>query len=201
MVTLYFVFLGLIGAERVVEVALSRRNAAWALARGGVEVSRLLVALHVAAHALFLPACAAEVLLARRPLLPALAAPMLVVALGAQVLRWWSVRSLGHAWNIRVIAVPGAPAVGRGPYRWIRHPNYLAVLAEGAAVPLVYSAWVTAGVFTLVNAVCVALKMRREEALLRALGDYGARLGDRPALLPRAHGRSWRPRGSLRGAS
>src|SRR5690606_4228281 len=90
-----------------------------------------------------------------RPFIPWLGWPMLVLALVCQAGRWWIIRSLGHQWNTRVIVVPGAPRVRRGPYRWqwLRHPNYVIVAVEGVALPLVHTAWITALVFTVLNAI------------------------------------------------
>lgn len=135
-------------------------------------------------HAAFFAACAAEVILLRRPFLPALALPMLGLALMAQVLRWWAVLSLGPHWNVRVLVVPGAPAVVRGPYRFLRHPNYLAVVIEGFAVPLVHAAWLTAVGFSVANALLLAVRIRCEERALALHCQYEARLGALPRLLP-----------------
>jgi methyltransferase len=103
---------------------------------------------------------------------------MLVVVLAAQGLRWWCIRTLGPQWSTRVVVLPGAPLVERGPYRWMRHPNYLAVVAEGVALPLVHSAWVTAVVFTVANAVLLRTRIRCEETALRELAGPAAGPGD-----------------------
>jgi methyltransferase len=184
VVNAYLAFLALLALERGVELALSRRHASWALARGGVEVGRRHFAVMKLVHVAFFAACAAEVLLLDRPLVPLLAAPMLVLALAAQGLRWWAIAALGPHWNVRVIVVPGTPAVTAGPYRWLRHPNYLAVVVEGFAVPLVHSAWWTALGFTLANAALLAVRIRCEERALAQHCDYGARLGALHRFLP-----------------
>jgi methyltransferase len=77
---------------------------------------------------------------------------MFVLVVLAQGLRWWCIRTLGRRWNTRVIVLPGVPLVSTGPYRWLSHPNYVAVVVEGFALPLVHSAWLTAIAFTLLNA-------------------------------------------------
>ncbi len=107
----------------------------------------------VALHTGLLLACLAEVWLLDRPFLPWLGWPMLVLVVASQALRWWCIATLGPRWNTRVIVVPGLPLVARGPYRWLHHPNYVAVVVEGFALPLVHSAWITALVFTVLNAV------------------------------------------------
>jgi methyltransferase len=98
-------------------------------------------------------ACLAEVFFADRPFVPWLGWPMLAIALACQVGRYWVIRTLGRQWNTRVIVVPGMALVGAGLYRYLRHPNYVIVVAEGIALPLVHTAWVTAVVFTVLNAV------------------------------------------------
>lgn len=141
------------GAERIAELVVSTRNARWSFARGGVEYGRRHFAPMVALHTGLLLACLAEVWLLDRPFLPWLGWPMLVLVLASQGLRWWCIATLGPRWNTRVIIVPGLPLVARGPYRWLRHPNYVAVVVEGFALPLVHTAWITAVGFTVLNAV------------------------------------------------
>lgn len=121
----------------------------------------------VVAHTCLLIAAPAEVWLLHRPFLPWLGWPMLAVVLLAQALRWWCVATLGRQWNTRVVVVPGLPLVHRGPYRWLRHPNYVAVVAEGVALPLVHTAWLTALGFTAANLVLLAVRTRVENAALR----------------------------------
>lgn len=153
---LYAVLILLTGAERIVELVISKRNAALAFAAGGVEFGQRHFPFMVTLHTGFLLACIAEVFLLDRPFIPALGWPMLVIALLAQAGRYWCIVSLGRQWNTRVIVVPGAGEVrARGPYRWtwLRHPNYWIVAIEGIALPLVHTAWVTALVFTVLNAV------------------------------------------------
>jgi methyltransferase len=168
----YLVLVLLTGGERIVELVVSKRNAAAAFARGGVEYGQSHFPWMVALHTGFLLACLAEVFLLDRPFIPWLGWPMLAVALLCQAGRYWCIVSLGAQWNTRVIVVPGAGAVrARGPYRfaWLPHPNYLIVAVEGIALPLVHSAWITAIAFTLLNAVLL-LRFRipvENEALRR----------------------------------
>ncbi|MEV0994434.1 isoprenylcysteine carboxylmethyltransferase family protein [Nonomuraea sp. NPDC050202] len=162
----YALLIGLVVAERLAELVVARRNLAWARARGGVEHGRRHYPWIVLAHVGLLAAAPAEVWLLGRPFVPALGWPMLAVVVLAQGLRWWCIRTLGHQWNTRVVVVPGLPLVHRGPYRWLRHPNYVAVVAEGIALPLVHTAWVTALVFTITNAALLAVRVRVENAAL-----------------------------------
>jgi len=101
---------------------------------------------------------------------------MIAVVVLAQALRWWCIAVLGPRWNTRVIVVPGLPLVERGPYGWLRHPNYVAVVLEGVALPLVHSAWITAVVFTVVNAGLLRVRISSENAALaQALAEPSSR--------------------------
>jgi methyltransferase len=181
----FLALLGLVACERLLELVLSRRNATRAFARGGFEAeSRGFYALLVAAHSLFFVVAPLEVFLAGRPFRAGLAAVMVALAAGAMALRYWAIAALGDRWNTRVIVVPGEPAVAGGPYRYLRHPNYLAVVVEVFALPLVHGAWATALAATAVNAALLSRRIRHEEAALERACDYAARLGDRRRFLP-----------------
>jgi methyltransferase len=92
---------------------------------------------------------------------------MMFAVVTSQALRWWCIRTLGPRWNTRVIVVPGLPLVSGGPYRWMAHPNYVAVVVEGFTLPLVHNAWITALVFTILNAALLTVRIRVEDAALR----------------------------------
>lgn len=168
---LFTVLVVLVGLERVAELVVSKRHAAWALARGGAERGQAHYPAMVVLHTALLVGALVEVWLAHRPFLPALGWVMLALVAGSQTLRWWCITTLGNQWNTRVIVVPGLPLVRRGPYRRIPHPNYVAVVVEGFALPLVHSAWVTALVFTVANAALLTVRVRCEDAALRELAD------------------------------
>lgn len=171
-VIIYYIYLAGIGAERLVELWLSRRNAAKAFARGGVE--RGSFAPMALVHALLFPAC----LLEARAFHPLLASALLLT----QALRWWAVASLGDRWNVRVIVVPGDAPVRRGPYRWVRHPNYVAVTLEMLVIPLAGGAVISAIVFSALNALLLRDRIRDEE---RALGEPYARTFEKtPRFIP-----------------
>ncbi|KQX70116.1 isoprenylcysteine carboxyl methyltransferase family protein [Angustibacter sp. Root456] len=156
----------LVGLERVAELIVSKRNAAWSLARGGREHGAGHYPVMVVLHTALLVGAVVEVLVADRPFIPWLGWPMLAVVVAAQGLRWWCITTLGHQWNTRVIVVPGLDLVQRGPYRRLPHPNYVAVVAEGLALPLVHTAWTTAVLFTVLNAVLLRVRIRTEDAAL-----------------------------------
>jgi methyltransferase len=164
----YYLLILAVGIERLVELVVSKRNAQWALARGGKEFGRGHYPVMVAVHAALLLGCVVEVWALHRPFIAWLGWPMLALVALSQALRWWCVATLGHRWNTLVIVVPQAPLIRQGPYRWLHHPNYLAVVTEGVALPLVHTAWLTAAVFTLANALLMSVRIRVENA---ALGD------------------------------
>ena len=165
----FLALVGLVALERVAELVVSRRNAAWSFARGGRETGRRHYAVMVVLHTSLLVGAVVEATL-RRPEVPlALAATMVAVVIASQALRWWCITTLGPRWNTRVIVVPGLAPVTDGPYRWLRHPNYVAVVAEGAALPLVHGCWITAAVFTVLNAALLAVRIRVENAALATL--------------------------------
>jgi methyltransferase len=162
----YVVLVLLVGLERVAELVVSLRNAKWSVAKGGVETGKGHYPFMVLLHTGLLVGCLVEAIVADRPFIPALGWTMLAVVLLAQGLRWWCITVLGPQWNTRVIVVPELALVASGPYRWFRHPNYVAVVAEGVALPLVHNAWITAVVFTLLNLPLLAVRIRAEEAAL-----------------------------------
>jgi methyltransferase len=162
----YTLFVLAVGAERLVEMAVSQRNLAWAYARGGREHGRGHYPAMVLLHVALLVGCVVEVWAFDRPFLPALGWTMVAVVLATQALRWWCISSLGRRWNTRIVVIPGLPLVDRGPYRWLRHPNYVAVVVEGIALPMVHTAWITAVTFTVLNAFLLRVRIRAEEDAL-----------------------------------
>jgi methyltransferase len=166
--TVYWTLLSVIACERVVELVVSARHANALLRRGGIEYGfghfPVMIALHIA----LIAGCVLEPLLGHRAFIPALGAAMLAVTVAANALRWWCITTLGERWTARVIVLPGAPLVRSGPYRWFSHPNYVAVIVEGAALPLTGSAWITACAFTVLNAALLTVRIRCETGALAA---------------------------------
>lgn len=166
----YTALIAATAVERLAEVRVSLRNAAWSFERGGVEHGRAHYPVMVVLHTAFLLGCVGEVWVFDRPFLPWLGWPMLAACVGTQALRWWCITTLGPRWNTRVIVVPNLARVTGGPYQWLNHPNYVAVVAEGVALPLVHSAWITAAAFTALNALLLAVRIRVENEALATLG-------------------------------
>lgn len=165
----YYLLLGAVVIERFVELALSKRHASIMFARGAVERGLEHYPYMVALHTAFILGCALEPPLFDRRFVPQLGFPMLALVFLAQAIRWWAIATLGVFWNTRVIVIPGQFRIARGPYRWLRHPNYVAVVLEGIALPLVFSGIVTSVTFSVLNAALLYVRVRSEEGALALL--------------------------------
>jgi methyltransferase len=165
----YVLLIGAVAVERLAELVVAKRNRAWSQAHGGVEFGAGHYPIMVVLHLGLLVGCLIEPIALHRPFIAALGWPMLAIVVAAQALRWWCITTLNHQWNVRVIVIPGAARVTGGPYRFISHPNYVAVIAEGFALPLVHTAWVTALVFSVLNAVLLRTRIHVENAALASL--------------------------------
>ena len=167
--TAYRALIAAVGVERLAELAVDRRNRRWAMAQGGVESGRGHYPVMVGLHTALLVGSVVEVDRCQRTFTPAVGWPALGGVVAAQVLRWWCIHSLGRQWSTRVVVIPGATRVEAGPYRWLAHPNYAAVVTEGLALPLVHGARVTAAGFTVANAILLRHRITVEDAALRSL--------------------------------
>jgi methyltransferase len=163
---MYYLLILAVGIERLVELVVAQRNARWSLAQGGKEFGRGHYPVMVVLHTALLVGCVVETSALHRPFLPWLGWPMVAVLVASQVLRWWCISTLGKRWNTRVIILPEKPLVQGGPYRFFHHPNYVAVVAEGFALPLVHTAWLTALCFTVANAILLTVRIRVENSAL-----------------------------------
>jgi len=165
-VIVYYALVIVIAVERLAELVVSRRNAVESLRRGGRESGQGHFPVMVALHTALLVGCCVEPLVLHRAFIPALSWPMLILVVAANAVRGWCIITLGWRWTARVIIIPGMSLVKAGPYRWSMHPNYAAVIVEGAALPLVGSAWITACTFTALNAALLTVRVRCENRAL-----------------------------------
>lgn len=156
---------GLVALQRLLELVLARRNERRARARGAVEWGRGHYPLIVALHSLWLVSTLVEGLL-RGPVFPVYWPAALALFLLVQPLRYWAILSLGESWNTKILVVPGAKPVRSGPYRYLNHPNYVVVVVEILTFPLIFGAWLTALVFTLLNAAVLRVRIREENRAL-----------------------------------
>jgi methyltransferase len=180
----YLALVAVVAVERLLEVGLSRRHRRALRAAGAEEVPepgfRWMVLLHVAT----LVAAPLEVVVLRRRARAGLAAGAGAGLALAGLLRWWVIRTLGQHWNVRIVDSTRLGVVDDGPYRWVRHPNYVAVALELAALPLVHSAWLTALAAGGANALVLRRRVAAEEAVLLADPEYRRLMGGRPRFVP-----------------
>jgi methyltransferase len=158
----------LVALQRLLELGYSRRNERRLRARGAVERGSGHYPLMVSLHALWLALTLVEGLL-RGPEIPAWWPVPLVAFLLVQPLRYWAIVALGMNWNTRVLVVPGGKVVRSGPYRYITHPNYVVVAVEILTFPLIFGAWITAIVFSILNAALLFVRIRTENRALQEL--------------------------------
>lgn len=162
---LFWLFPALLITQRVCELLLAKRNERIVRREGAIEYDSSGYKVIVAMHAAFFISLVSEYSLLEKTLnadWPAL----ITVFLLAQVLRYWSIKSLGKYWNTKVLVVPGAPAVIKGPYKYFKHPNYLAVVIEIAVIPLIFSCYITSALFSVLNLIVLRRRIKIEESAL-----------------------------------
>jgi len=160
-VTAHAILVGYVVFARFAELLVAGRNTRRLLAMGGYEVGRGHYYLIVTIHGAWILALALLVATDSPP-----ASQFLIPFILVQAIRYWVIISLGARWTTRIIVLPGAELVRRGPYRWLRHPNYLVVIAEIALLPMVFGAWEIALGFSAVNAIILFYRIRIEERAL-----------------------------------
>lgn len=159
--TSHYVIVALIALQRLVELVYSRRNIARLVAEGGIVIPEPGYVWIVAVHAAWVAALFLAI-----PADAPVQMPFLYLYLGLLVLRVWVMASLGRFWSTRIVTVPGVPLVRSGPYRFLRHPNYVVVVGEIAVAPLIFGAWWIAIVFTILNGLVIYLRIKAEEPVL-----------------------------------
>jgi len=182
---LYTALLVIVGAFRLGELRLSRHNRNRLRARGAARVPEPHFRAMVLLHTAILAGSGLEAWLTRRPPILPLTAAMLGLLVGATALRLWVIATLGRHWNVVIVDSVALGVVTRGPYRWIRHPNYVAVFVELLALPLVHAAWVTALLGSAAHVWVLYHRIRTEEAALLAHQSYRALMGPKPRFIPR----------------
>ena len=194
MTLAYLALLVAVGIGRIAELVISRRNHRRLAAQGARAIPephfRWIVFLHVGV----LIGAGVEVLFLHRPLIPALAIPMLVLFVLSNVLRWWVIRVLGGLWVVQIMDSSNIKVVSDGPFRWVRHPNYAGVVLEVFSLPMIHTAWITALVGTLGYIVPMRRRLKLEDGFLMANPAYRQAMGSKPRFIPRLfHRRSRLP--------
>jgi methyltransferase len=173
-----------VGVGRLVEMRVSRRRQR-AMGARGIEMKREPVfGFMVALHTGVLLAAAVEVIFLERPFVPAIGWPALALVVLANLLRWWVIATLGPHWNVRVMGSLSMGVVSTGPFRYVRHPNYVAVFVELAALPLVHCAWLTALGASILHVFILRRRIALEEQVLLADESYRAVMGGKPRFVP-----------------
>lgn len=170
MVDSRWLFTGLVavvGLERLLEMWIAGRNRRWLLERGGCESGQAHYPWMVLLHVTFLVAAPTEVWMLDRPLIPPLALGATILLMAAMALRYWVVVTLRQRWTTRVLLLPGAQRITKGPFRFMLHPNYLAVVMEIAVLPLVHTAWLTALIYSVLNAAMLRTRIAVENEAWR----------------------------------
>lgn len=182
-----YIFLGIIVAvivQRLFEMGLSDRHAAKILQQGGQQHGDNLLGAVKVLQVSWWVAMIAEVWYFDRPFIPALAAVAFVGTIAGQVLRYLSMQALGWRWTLPILTVPGLDVVETGVYRYLKHPNWLGVILEIAALPLIHSAYLTAIAFSLANAWLMSKRIRTEERALAENSNYAAAFAGKPRFFP-----------------
>lgn len=180
-------YLGLllgVAALRLFELRISRRNQEKMIARGATKVDKPQFRWVVLAHVLVLLGAATEVVFLHRPFFPLLAGVMLALFVASNLVRWWVVRTMGQLWNVQVMDSTNLGVVTSGPFRFVRHPNYAAIIVEMFSLPLIHTAWITAVVGSLAYAAAISQRIAVEEKVLFTNPDYRAAMGGKPRFLP-----------------
>jgi methyltransferase len=189
MTIAYLALLVLTGIGRLVELGISRRNQRQLRKQGVRKIAEPHFRWMVLLHGGVLVAAATEVVVLHRPLNPALAIPMGALFVLANLLRWWVIRTLAGHWNVEVMASSPVGVVTSGPYRWVRHPNYVAVAAELFALPMIHTAWITALIGSAANLEILRRRLDVEDSVLMANPTYRVTMGSKPRFLPRLFNR------------
>lgn len=182
--TWYLILVAAVGIDRVAELAYSRWNQKRMSERGARKVRDPVFVGMVFLHIGYLCAAPLEVAMFGRPFLAWLGIPSLVLLAGANALRVWCIRALAVHWNMQIVASQSLGAVNTGPYRWIRHPNYVALFFEVLALPLVHTAWITGSVATLANIFLLKRRIGAEERVLMSDPGYRSTMGGKPRFFP-----------------
>jgi methyltransferase len=181
----YLALLVVVGLGRFVELRISLTNQKNMVARGAAKVSEPHFQWMVIVHTAVLIGAGLEVIFLHRPLIPALAIPMTILFLLANALRWWVIRTLRSHWNVQIMNSAPLGVVSTGPYRWVRHPNYAAVFVELIALPLIYTAWISALLAAIGNGLVLHSRLAVEDRMLLSDAGYRSAMGNKPRFLPK----------------
>lgn len=181
----FIVLVACVALLRFVELRISRRNQQYLASRGAGRIRDAHFPAMIATHAAILTGAVLETVFLHRPFVPMLAAAAGIVFLLANAVRWWVIRTLARHWNVQVMDSAPLGIIASGPFRWVRHPNYAAVFAELAALPLIHTAWITAVAGSAVHAWVLSRRIALEESILHRHPEYVSAMAWKPRFLPR----------------
>jgi len=181
----YIALLVVVGIGRLAELGISSRNQRQLVKQGVRKIPEPHFRWMVLLHGGVIVCAGAEVLFLHRPLIPALAIPMAALFLLSNLLRWWVIRTLAGHWNVEVMESSRVGVVSSGPYRWVRHPNYVAVVIEIFSLPMIHTAWITAIAGTLGDLEILRRRIRVEDGFLLSNPAYRLTMGGKPRFFPR----------------
>lgn len=169
--TLFICVVGFIIIQRIVELLVARNNEKWIKSKGGYEVGTNHYPYMVAIHIGFFISLIIEFMVFAQTV-SRFWVLLFVLFISLQIMRAWVIASLGRFWNTKILVLPGAHVVKKGPFHFIRHPNYVVVTSEIIVIPLMFEAYFTAIVFTILNLIILSVRIPKEEAALREVTDY-----------------------------
>jgi methyltransferase len=182
--TVFYFFIIVIVGQRIIELVIAKRNEKWMKGQGAVEFGKGHYPYIVLMHAMFFISLFSEVFFGSKALSP-LWPWLLAVFVLTQAVRVWALASLGKYWNTKIIVLPNANIIKKGPYQLIQHPNYLVVTIELIIIPMMFEAYATSILFTLLNVVILSIRIPAEEKALKQLTEYEGTLGDRNRFVPK----------------
>lgn len=181
---MFFLFIFVVIIQRLLELVIARRNEKWMKMQGALEFGKQHYQYMVIIHSLFFVVLLFEKIFFDRDLsfLWPLLLPLFV---GAQLIRVWAISSLGKYWNTKIIVLPNVEVCRKGPYQFIKHPNYLVVTVEIFVIPMMFGAYLTAGLFTLLNVLLLCIRIPAEEKALKEFTEYEGAFASCNRFLPK----------------
>ena len=180
----YLGLLVVVALLRIYELQISKRHQREMMQQGATKVKEPNFLWMVLLHTAVLGGAAAEVVFLHRPFYPLFAAVCFALFIGANVVRWWVIRTLGEHWNVQVMNSTGMGIITTGPFRYVRHPNYAAVFVEMLALPLIHCAWITAIVGSAAHAIVLSQRLATEERVLFSDAHYREAMAGKPRFVP-----------------
>jgi len=180
---LFWIFLIFVVSQRVLELIVAKKNKEWILSKGGYEVGASHYKYFVLLHSFFFISLTIEVIFFTGGVAEWWVIP-LTIFVCTQGIRIWCLRSLGRFWNTRIMILPGANIVEKGPYRWLRHPNYVIVMVEFLVIPLLFKAYITMVLFSVLNMIILSIRISYEEKALIEATNYSEKFENKPRIIP-----------------